>query len=440
MSGRRVLLISHDPVGVEMAGLGIRYSELAGVLAATGASVTVAHGGRDATTLTSGVETVPFSAHAPGRIKSLIDQADVVVAHPQWPFVMRWLRRCEARVIFDLYDPETLETLELFRGKRRAVRRLMGHATLDRLHSALRTGHHFMCASEAQRDLWLGSLLALRLIDPPAYDRDPSLRDLIDVVPFGLPAAPPELTGPEVQGPRERFQDAVGHDTELVLWNGGIWRWLDAATAIRAVAQLAMRRPSIRLVFMGASTQPAARAATDAARALAADLGVLDRIVVFNDRWVPYAERGAWLKQAACALTAHPDHVETRFAFRTRVLDCFWAGLPVVSTTGDDLAERVARDGLGAIAPAGDAEALATAIERTLDRGRAAYATALAEAAAQFAWPIAAAPLVNWALAPGPVPPRPGDTPGALRPPGGQRAREAAYRLAVRRVLAHRGG
>ena len=33
-----------------------------------------------------------------------------------------------------------------------------------------------MCASDTQRDLWLGAMLALRLIGPELYDRDPSLR------------------------------------------------------------------------------------------------------------------------------------------------------------------------------------------------------------------------------------------------------------------------
>ena len=51
--------------------------------------------------------------------------------------------------------------------------------------AALASGDAFVCASERQRDLWLGALLALGRIDPDAYAADPSLRSLIDVVPFG---------------------------------------------------------------------------------------------------------------------------------------------------------------------------------------------------------------------------------------------------------------
>ena len=66
--------------------------------------------------------------------------------------------------------------------------------------------------------------------------------------------------------------------------------------------------------------------------ALAEELGLRDRVVFFNFGWVPYAERGRYLLEADVAVSAHFDDIETRFAFRTRFLDCLWAGLPVVTT------------------------------------------------------------------------------------------------------------
>ena len=136
-----------------------------------------------------------------------------------------------------------------------------------------------------------------------------------------------------------------------MLWNGGLWDWLDAESVIRAVAQLSPERPRLRLVFMGASGAAQARDAEERAQALARELGLLGRVVRFNDGWVPYEERGAWLLQADCAVAAHRDHLETRFSHRTRLLDCLWAGLPIVCTRGDELAERIARDGLGEAVP-----------------------------------------------------------------------------------------
>lgn len=428
-----VLFLCADPVGEEMAGLGIRCWELARALREH-ASVTVAHGGT-AEQEHEGVRTVPFRAHAPGRLRELIARADTVVGHPQWPLVDRWLKRSRARIVVDLYCPETLETLELQAERAPTVRRQLTATTIDRLHAALRTGHHFMCASEAQRDLWLGTMLALRLIDPQAYDRDPSLRETIDLVPFGVPAEPPRAGG---RGPREALA-GLGADSEIVLWNGGIWSWLDAQTAIRAVADVARRRPNVRLVFMGVTANhPAAVQSTSAARELAAELGLLGSIVHFADGWVPYAERGAWLAQASCAISAHAEHLETRFAFRTRLLDCFWAGLPVVCTSGDDLAEQVALERLGAVAPPGDAQALGAALERVLEQGRDSFAEGLRAAAERQRWERVAAPLARWVAEPAPTEPRPGESKGAVRPPLQQRLREAAYLGGGRAILARR--
>jgi glycosyltransferase involved in cell wall biosynthesis len=429
---RNVLLICADPVGAEMAGLGIRCWELARTLSAN-ASVTVAHGGSEERQA-EGIRTIPFRPHAPHPLRALIEQAGVVIAHPQWPLVNRWLKRSPARVVIDLYCPETLETLELAANRSRLQRRQLTATTLDRLHAALRTGEHFICASESQRDLWLGAMLALRLIGPDLYDEDTSLRETIDLVPFGAPREPPvRVAG---VGPRETIA-GVDAGSELVLWNGGIWRWLDAPTAIRAVAELTERRPRLRLVFMGgAPDHPAAVQSTREARALAEQLGLLDSVVFFHDSWVPYAERGTWLLQADCAISAHSEHLETRFAYRTRLLDCFWAGVPIACTSGDDLADYVVREQLGAVAPPQDAHALAGALEQVLNSGRESYSHRLAAAAEQQRWERVAAPLVRWLGAPRRSA-RPGDSPGALHAPLAQRMREAAY-LAGGRVLLNR--
>jgi hypothetical protein len=386
---------------------------------------------------------VAFKPHAPAALQAPIAAADVVVAHPQWPVVDRWLRRSAGRVVIDLYCPETLETLELLdgRGGRAGLLRAQHTATtVDRLHAALRTGHNFICASDTQRDLWLGAMLALRLISPELYDRDPDLRQTIDLVPYGVPEEAPAPVSMG-DGAREAIP-ALGQDSEIVLWNGGIWKWLDAQTAIRAVAALSERRPGVRLVFMGgpadsAAEHPAAASSTAAARALAQQLGLLGSVVLFHDRWVPYDQRAGWLAQADCLLSCHVEHLETRFAYRTRLLDGLWAGVPIVCTSGDDLAERVQREQLGEVAAPGDAQALSVALERVLARGREPYAANLRAAAQAQTWSRVAAPLARWIAQPAPSR-RPGDAPGAVRPPLAQRLREAAYLAGGRALLARR--
>jgi glycosyltransferase involved in cell wall biosynthesis len=420
---QRVLVIAPDRLEGQVAGTGIRALELARVLAAV-ADVTLAGVG-DPPREVAGIPCVGYHPQAPAALEAALRASDVIVAGPQWPPLMRRLERSRARLVFDLYVPEAIETVGGFPGDRRAARALFTQLAIDRLLEALRSGSGFVCASERQRDLLLGALLGQRLIDPARHDADPSLRSLIDVVPFGLPEQPAVAAA---DGPRAAFPDRIGPEHEVVLWNGGLWPWLDAETAVRAAALLAKRRPSVRLVFMGAARQVPAQRAADGARSLASALGVLDRVVLFNAQWVPYERRADWLLPAACAVSAHGDHLETRFAFRTRLLDCFWARLPVVCTAGDDLADVVERGEGGRAVPTGDPAAMAAALEAVLDRGRASYGPALERIAARYTWPVVARPLVRLVSEPHGAPARR----RALRP--SHAARRSGY-LAARRVL-----
>jgi glycosyltransferase involved in cell wall biosynthesis len=418
MARPRVVVISADRLGASMAGPAIRAYELARSLEDV-ADVTLAAvpGEGD-----PGVDFVPYQLRDARPLREHVMNADMVVGQPQWPHVHRWARASGARLVWDVYDPEPLEVFESLRGRPKLLRDGVQRLTLDRILNALQFGHHLVCASERQRDLWLGTLLGAGLMAPAAYDRDPSFRAVIDTLPFGVPAAEPRAGR---DGIRARFAE-IGTDDEVVLWNGGLWSWLDAPTAVRAVAELARTRPRVRLVFMGAAQHGPAQAATEAAQGLARELGVLGTHVFFNDEWVPYEQRADWLLAADAAISTHHDHLETRFAFRTRLLDCFWARLPIVCTQGDDLADRVERDGLGAAVPAEDHVAAAAALGAVLDRGRDAYRPALDAAAAAFAWPVVTEPLRRWLAEP--LPPRVGAA--AHRPPG-RAARDTAFLAAL---------
>jgi glycosyltransferase involved in cell wall biosynthesis len=405
-----------------MAGVGIRSYELARALQPHADVVLAAI--EDGTTSLPDVEIVTYRARDAGSLKPHISSADAIVSQPQWPVVAAWLKRSRARLIFDVYDPEPFEVLE-YLSDRPLVRDVVQTLTLDRITEAFRIGHHFMCATDKQRDMWLGAMLAERLIRPRAYARDSSMLDTIATVAFGVSPVPAARTGNT--GPRAQF--GFGPDDEILLWNGGIWRWLDAPSAVRATGQLVERRPRLKLVFMGAATHGPARIAAIEAESLAQELGLLDRCVFFNRGWVPYEQRADWLLDADCAISTHVEHLETRFAFRTRILDCFWSGLPIVCTSGDELAERVRRDDLGGTVPERDVPALVTAIERVLQRGRASYRDPLAAAAREYAWPKVAEPLIRWVTAPD-CPPRLGAGLGAqMSRRTFARARDQSYRF-----------
>jgi len=187
-----------------------------------------------------------------------------------------------------------------------------------------------------------------------------------------------------------------------------VYSWFDPLTLVHAVHRLTGRHGDLRLIFQGMRHPnpdiPEMGIAHDL-RALSAGLGLTDKHVFFNETWVPYDQRQNWLLDADCGVTTHFEHVETTFAFRTRVLDYLWAGLPIVTTDGDSFADLVRAEGLGLVVPAQDPDALADALERVLYDGEfAASCRRRVEAVRdRFTWPAVLEPLVRFCRDPRPA-------------------------------------
>jgi glycosyltransferase involved in cell wall biosynthesis len=425
---RRVLIVTEDLVGEILGGAAIRAYEIARGLTDI-AEVTLAAPGSEPPGLAP-ARYVAFELDNPQPLREQFAAADTVIMRPPNPLVAGWLRRSRARIVFDLIDPLPLDFLEAQASAPRIQQLLWNTIALDHFLDALHTGHHFICGGKRQRDLYLGALLASRLIAPAAYKADPSFRSYIDRVPFGVPSEKPQRV--DGAGPRARFPQ-LGDDVQIVLWNGGIWNWLDPVTAVAATVKAAERNPRVRLVFMlpGLGDRPENRAAR-AAHELAQQLGALDRLVFFNDARVSYAERATWFTDADCMISTNLDHLESNFSFRTRLVDCFWVGVPAVCTGGDELSEAIERCEGGVTVPHGDVDAVAAAILEVLARGADSYRERLLAAGHELAWPRVIEPLKRIVQLPGP--------PHALGEPiarrvssPSRRGRSAAIRL-MRRV------
>ncbi len=403
-----ILIIAGDRIGERMAGPSIRAWEMARALHARGLPVVLAAPG--GVNIEAPFECVAYDQRGE-TLRAAAEKASAVLFQgltlAQYPF----LATVEAPLIVDIYDPFVLENLHA-RGGESASGRARSHGTdLAALNDQLMRGDFFLCASEAQRDYWLGCLTALGRINPATYDADPDLRSLIDVVPFGLPEEPAESRESVTSAPQTFMRGripGIGDDDVVILWNGGIWEWFDPLTLIRAVAHLADRRDDLRLVFMGTRTPSLyspKQAMAARAEALAAELGLLGRSVFFNEGWVPYEERAGYLLEADIGASTHLPHIETRFAYRTRLLDCLWAGLPMLVTEGDVLADLVRDNDLGRAVPPGDVSATADAILAVLDEAgdpalSAARAARFASVRQKMTWARATEPLARFAAAP----------------------------------------
>jgi glycosyltransferase involved in cell wall biosynthesis len=181
----------------------------------------------------------------------------------------------------------------------------------------------------------------------------------------------------------------------MVLWGGGIWNWLDPLTLVEAWPGVVAREPKARLVFLGTrhpNPEVPRHAMAERAEALAREIGELDRSIVFIE-WVDVNEREALLCDADVGVSLHPIHVETRYSIRARVIDYFWARLPVVVTDGDVASEWVTRHGLGRVVPPHDVQAVGKALVSVLGRPRSSWSAAYDEIHAELRWARAVEPL-----------------------------------------------
>jgi hypothetical protein len=257
-------------------------------------------------------------------------------------------------------------------------------AVLTRL---LATADLVLCAHERQRDLTLGMMLASGAILPGLLDDDPALDALFLTVPFGPTAG--------VDPVQRTTTPGLLH----LVWPGGLWDWLDPVCLVDAIAQARGNRANVTAELWGARSPdplvPASRAAALVAKR-SRELGIEDAIEIVD--WVAHDERRVRLAHADAAITLDPGGIEARYAFRTRLVDALAAGLPIIATTGERVADEAMSRGAGFTVPAGKPIALADLLVQLADDpARLTRARGLAPGvAADWAYETTVAPLAEW--------------------------------------------
>lgn len=353
----RILVLTNGSVGSRMAGTGIRSAHLAQSLAGE-------HGVTLASPNLSGELPSLFGNIAVSRLDRatlprleqthdiLIVQGTLLAEHPE-------LRRTRRILVVDLYNPYLFEFLEHARVAERSGESVSGEFphVLYSLLAQLLAGDVFLCSSRRQYDLWLGMLTMLGRLSPGTTRPGSSIAARILFVPMGVPEQPPRKTHAVLRG----IHPAI-HDEDLVLlWGGGMHNWLDPLTPIAALRTVIEHDRRYVLVFPGVpcpEQRPSASHMLEAARRAAARTGLLNDRMVFIDRWLPYAERQNLLFEADIGISMHQETLETRYAFRTRLLDYLWVGLPSVLSAGDELSSVMHDAGAARAVPPGDTAAL----------------------------------------------------------------------------------
>jgi GT2 family glycosyltransferase/glycosyltransferase involved in cell wall biosynthesis len=395
--GTRLLIITHETIGPKMAGPGIRAWELACALSERFDVTLAARGQPDRSQ--PGLRLVGYSAADPHYrdLQPYISNTDVILTMAPLFARIPGLRDVGKPAIVDLYDPFELEKLAQSAAIDRQFHEQIDTESALDLPLASAIGDFFICASERQRDFWLGVLLDNGRLNTLTYNQDPTLRTLIDVVPFGIPDLPPQKQQTRLKG----IHPGIGPRDKLLLWNGGLWQWFDPLTLIEAMAQVTRVRDDVRLYFAAGShfdletvpEMPIHAQVLSRCR----ELDLLDRHVFFGD-WIPYDERGAVLLEADLGVSMHHGGLESRFSSRTRLLDCIWAGLPVIATAGDPLSEIIAENQLGYVLPPGRPDLLAqTILEALADEGLRDRVAAQAEPLrGGLSWKTCIEPIVSF--------------------------------------------
>lgn len=303
----RVLLVCPERLGHHNpAGIGIRFLEFARALLADGHQVTMlsADGGA-----IPGCECQKATAESIARHSRSSDVA-VVQGHMANELSAHG---ANIPVVVDLYDPFIIENLHYHAelGDRVFAN---DHATLMR---SLQLGDFFLCASPDQRLFYLGALLAAGRLNPQAFERDPDLKDLLSVVPFGVP--PP-------------IPPAARHSANPRILFGGIYDWYEPRIAIDAIALARESFPGMTLTFTqhpNADVTPQSKFAE--AMRYVRNQGYSS--FVLQEPWTPYAGRADFYRRFAAVLLTFNPSVETDLAMRTRIFDSLWAGLPVITSS-----------------------------------------------------------------------------------------------------------
>ncbi|WP_407341743.1 glycosyltransferase [Pengzhenrongella phosphoraccumulans] len=393
---QRILVVTGEPLKAKMAGPAIRAWEIAKALAPE-------HEVRLVSTAGSSTSHADFSVEYVYAQK-LIDAtnwADVIIFQGFLLEAAPWLKTSSKIIVADIYDPMHLEQLEQAKDLGPGERVMAVRETTRALNEQIARADYMLCASDKQRDFWLGQLAGQGRVNPAVYDEDETLDSLLAVVPFGIADEDPVQSRHAIKGAIE----GIGSLDKVILWGGGIYNWFDPLTLIRAVDQLRATRPEVRLFFLGLKHPnpgvPDMKIAWDT-RQLADSLGLTGKHVFFNEGWVPYEERADYLLDADVGVSTHFLHIETAYSFRTRILDYLWATLPIVATRGDTFGDLIRTHGLGRVVEPEDVDALAAALEEMLFDTEAieGVRARVREFANGYRWSLVLAPLIEFCRLP----------------------------------------
>lgn len=378
----RVALLSSEPLRERMAGIALRYLEMARHLPGMGLEVVVLTPGDPAE-----VPAFPGAVRRfeRGRLPGLLEDCAVAVAQGQ--LANDLVLECpHLPIVIDLYDPWLVENLHYLD--------TLGLDPYKNDHATwvlqMSRGDFFLCSSDEQRRFYLGFLAALGRVNPVRVAADPTLESLIAPVPFGVPVVlPPHRPVLPPRAPGERR-----------LLFGGLYDWYDPWTLLDALARIEDRAWTL-LVVENPNRDATPQRLFSEVEAWCRRRGWWgSRVQAIA--WTPVERRYDLLRDVDALVATHRPSLETDLALRTRFLDAIAAGCPTVTSAGGTVARMLAEEDAGWVVPPGDPSALATALVEVLGQPElvARRREGAARLATRFAWTSVLEPLAAFCREP----------------------------------------
>jgi len=388
------LIISGERFSEKMAGIALRQSAIAKTVSkVSDVAIATPYDWR----VVGDIEFLKYDKDDQRTLQKLVQRFDIIFFQGHILYQYPFLKKTDKVVIVDIFSPITFESLNWHQYEEFSKRIFFHNLDLVILNDQLEVGDFFICSNEVQRRFWIGMLVALNRVSPYTIDQDEELKRLIAVVPFGIFERGKKKKRNVLKGVHPKIK----RDDHLLLWNGGIYNWLDPKTPINAMVDICQTRADVKLVFMGTHHPnpeiPVMPACVDAIR-MAEDYGLADRFVFFLD-WTEADLRFDYLLESDATLSFYYNNIETRYSYRTRLVDNIATEVPpIVTDCGDSFSKIIKEFELGEILPPGNVDAAVNSIMRIIDDRnlRREYSRNLKKFTQKMYWEFVLSPLMEF--------------------------------------------
>ncbi len=355
----RIAIVTDEIIGDYMGAGGIRMLHIAEYLSSTGHKVVIFCNSRVGNSEHNNIEL-----KAAELFNGEFRDFDIAVASTLTRRSLKGLLKFEKPIIHDLICPFMLENIHIF-SNMSYLKRKSWEREFERDFLALASrSSAWLVASQRQRIFWLGYFEKASLLKSEHHESPPFIE-----LPNGVDNSV-YLLSDELSSEAESLIKLMDSDEDTVniITNGGMYGWFLYEPLLAAFAQLRSAGYPARLILLGANhPNNSQQSGLTSERILkhANDLGITENI--FIAKWLPYKERFEVLKRATLGVNIHPQGIETELAYRNRLLDFAACEVPLVTSIGDVVSERMIDAGIAIPLIGYDTTNIFRVLQRALD-------------------------------------------------------------------------